>query len=1139
MNRARIIPVTILIGSVVFILIQSLPINALYECSHRDQSSLHLGLEKTMPGLDFAPMSLVFSPSGENLAYSGPWQINIMDVSTWTVGKTTIPDPWVYTLAYSPDGKFIAAGTSNPGVSPPEWRDKIQIFDANELTHIRTLTGHTAPINTLAFSPNGMHLASGADDGTLKIWDTTTWGMYKNISVEKNLSLAWLESLVFSPDGKYLATSTHYTNYQEEIIVRDTTNWIEIRTFKGKNDFHTTLAFSPNGQFLASSAESNIYIWDTFTWNNTRTFTKDGGDICSTIFSSDGEYFASSIDKNITIWETSSFDEIQTIEAHEEGIKSMAFSPVGISLVSCSQDRTINIWGHDSDTDGIADKADRFPDDPAASKDIDGDGYPDEWNPGRSQADSTTGLLLDALPMDKAASKDTDGDGYPDEWNPDMSKDDSTTGLYLDAFPTDPASSIDTDHDGYPDEWNPGMNASGSTTGITHLDGCPDDPAASLDADGDGYPDEWNPGKSQLDSTTGLHLDMFPSDRAASVDTDSDGYPDEWNPGFSQTHSITGLILDAFPDDWAASLDTDGDGYPNGWNPGRTMTDSTNGLRLDELPNDVAASVDTDEDGYPDEWNQGKSEFDSTTGLHLDKFPNDRAASVDTDDDKHPDGWNYGNTQADSTTGLYLDAFPGDPAASKDRDEDGYPDEWNYGMSQANTTTALYLDAFHTDPAASRDGDQDGYPDEWNPGKSQSDSTSGLYLDEFPTDPAASKDSDGDRYPDEWNYGKCQADSTTGLLIDAFPYNGSIWVAEPATNDTGEIDRVVPEEGDSNLFYVLLVPAIVIVIGIILSLLILFRNPIRNALSSSHDDKITYANKDAILPLNIENQIIIEGDKVRFNVEITNMYHSTVTDINIRIFPVRDALNVLSPPNGIVKISDLMPERTGSGTFLLKPLRCIKTAIECVVEYHDPAGELQIIKIKSDDTRLICPFVGPKQLTEREFVDVANRMETASLGFTVGGLAQQEAKEIVLRTLRYMSPIRCQQWSTLEGQPIMIWLCGESSSAKSVYLLAVVIKYNPIVHGIDIVFKGYCDSFGRLPSFMGEIKEATKHATIKETGAREISSINVTRSINIINSVIQKCNIDGCDDILKKVDITIRDSVVMDSDIGDDRCRAA
>src|SRR6056297_510250 len=71
---------------------------------------------------------------------------------------------------------------------------------------------------------------------------------------------------------------------------------------------------------------------------------------------------------------------------------------------------------NDTDGDGVGDSEDKFPFDPAASQDSDDDGYPDRWNLGKTQSDSTSQppLELDDFPYDPSEWKDSDGDGIGD-----------------------------------------------------------------------------------------------------------------------------------------------------------------------------------------------------------------------------------------------------------------------------------------------------------------------------------------------------------------------------------------------------------------------------------------------------------------------------------------------------------------------------------------------------------------------------------------------------------------------------------------------------------------------------------------------------------------------------------------------------
>lgn len=120
-----------------------------------------------------------------------------------------------------------------------------------------------------------------------------------------------------------------------------------------------------------------------------------------------------------------------------------------ISFVGEDDDSNTSNLFVDTDSDGIADKDDAFPEDPAASLDSDMDGYPDNWNPNKNQDDSTSEpkLIIDEFPNDPNEYKDSDGDKVGDN---------------SDVFPNDPNEWSDLDFDGIGDnsDINPNVDLS-------------------------------------------------------------------------------------------------------------------------------------------------------------------------------------------------------------------------------------------------------------------------------------------------------------------------------------------------------------------------------------------------------------------------------------------------------------------------------------------------------------------------------------------------------------------------------------------------------------------------------------------------------------------------------------------------------
>ena len=74
-----------------------------------------------------------------------------------------------------------------------------------KLALLRTLSGHTDAVTSVAISPDGQTLASGSRDETIKLWNLATGKELRTLTVHTSGHISWVTSVACSPDGQTLA----------------------------------------------------------------------------------------------------------------------------------------------------------------------------------------------------------------------------------------------------------------------------------------------------------------------------------------------------------------------------------------------------------------------------------------------------------------------------------------------------------------------------------------------------------------------------------------------------------------------------------------------------------------------------------------------------------------------------------------------------------------------------------------------------------------------------------------------------------------------------------------------------------------------------------------------------------------------
>ncbi len=307
-------------------------------------------------------ISMVFSPYGRFIAFSTKTIIYIWDLTTGDeLQNMALEDESFLNFA------FLADESSLISASRKNWKANIKVWNVQTGEEIRSFLIQSPFVNTVAFSPNGKFLSCGGFSGEISLLEIDGFSEIGTFEGHKSD----ICSIGFSPDGKLMASRSS----ENQVILWDLASRMPLKRYQLHNyrgcysDHAVGVAFSTDGHWLSSvDGKGSVKVWNIS--NGKELIAPCGNKYENQRYSSSDAYsvlrndglIRASVDKSdhskIKLYDVPSGKELHTLSGHkaEAGygspgmihfvlpITSLRFSPDGTMLASGSADKTIKLW---------------------------------------------------------------------------------------------------------------------------------------------------------------------------------------------------------------------------------------------------------------------------------------------------------------------------------------------------------------------------------------------------------------------------------------------------------------------------------------------------------------------------------------------------------------------------------------------------------------------------------------------------------------------------------------------------------------------------------------------------------------------------------------------------------------------------
>jgi len=164
---------------------------------------------------------------------------------------------WVGSVAFSPDSKLVASGSSD---------ETVKLWDPATGACTQTLEGHSGNVNLVTFSPNSKLVASGSYDKTVKLWDPATGACTQTLEGHSS----WVRSVAFSPDLKLVVSGSDDKTVKlwdlttgactQTLKNVDYSNFIASWSGDAKMSLQKIYGIGSNGKWITKGSENWLWL---------------------------------------------------------------------------------------------------------------------------------------------------------------------------------------------------------------------------------------------------------------------------------------------------------------------------------------------------------------------------------------------------------------------------------------------------------------------------------------------------------------------------------------------------------------------------------------------------------------------------------------------------------------------------------------------------------------------------------------------------------------------------------------------------------------------------------------------------------------------------------------------------------------